>query len=288
MTRAPKVLRRREWAWPSKPVHLEVLAKEVPDSNRPPLLFLHGLGHGAWCYAEHWQDAAAARGYSSYSMSLRGHGGSGGQTRLGRTTLRDYVHDVLQVIASLDQPPVLVAHSLGTLVAQRVLQRYPARAGVLLTPIPAGGIPSTMISGMRTKPLDFTRAVLGGTLRLRPADLFADLPAEQARDYVSRIGRESPWAQYSMLIPEALRPIHSPVMVVGAKQDTLVAAGDVRRCAAALGVEPVWVPGGHDVMLDGQWLAALDAVLDWVDRTCPPGPALSGAREVAPLEVAFE
>ncbi len=279
-----KVLRRREWAWPSKPEHLEVRAHEVPGTDRPPLLFLHGLGHGAWCYAEHWQAAAAARGYSSYAMSLRGHGGSGGQTRLGRTTLRDYVHDVLQVMSSLDEPPVVVAHSLGTLVAQRVLQRYPARAGVLLTPIPAGGIPATMVSGMRSKPLDFTRAVLGGTLRLRPEDLFADLPDVQARDYVSRLGRESPWAQYAMLVPESLGPIDPPVLVVGALEDTLVAAADVRRCARALGVEPVWVPGGHDVMLDGAWAEVLDTVLDWVDATCPPGPPLPGARRGAAPE----
>jgi pimeloyl-ACP methyl ester carboxylesterase len=202
--------------------------------------------------------------------------------------VRDYVHDVLQVIASLEQPPVLVAHSLGTLVAQRVLQRYPARAGVLLTPIPAGGIPATMVSGMRTKPLDFTRAVLGGTLRLRPEDLFADLPPERARDYVSRIGRESPWAQYAMLVPESLRPIASPVMVVGAAADSLVAAADVRRCARALGVDPVWVPGGHDVMLDGQWQVVLDTVLDWVDRTCPPAAPLPGARQIGPLQIVFD
>lgn len=285
MKRSPKVVRRREWALPSRPVHLEVLPHEVPGTDRPPLLFLHGLGHGAWCYAEHWQAAAAERGYSSYAMSLRGHGGSGGQTRLGRTTVRDYVHDVLQVMTSLDEPPVLVAHSLGTLVAQRVLQRYPARAGVLLTAIPEGGIPGTMVEGMRTRPVAFTRAVLGGTLRFKPEDLFAQLPAEQGRDYISRIGRESPWAQYAMLIPEGLGPIGSPLMVVGAEQDTLVAASDVRRCAAALGVEPVWVPGGHDVMLDGQWQAVLDTVLDWVDRTCASGPPLPGARETAPLEL---
>ena len=75
-----------------------------------------------------------------------------------------------------------------------------------------------------------------------------------------------------MLVPEALRPIESPVMVVGAEKDTLVAAADVRRCARALGVEPVWVPGGHDVMLDGSWRTVLSTVLDWVDTTCPPGP----------------
>ena len=287
MSAAPKVLRRAEWAWPTSPVHLEVLAHEVPDTDRPPLLFLHGLGHAAWCYAEHWQAAAAARGYSSYAMSYRGHGGSGGQNELRRATLRDYVHDVLQVITTLPQPPVIVAHSLGTLVAQRLLQRYPARAGVLMTPIPAAGIPGTVMQGMRRKPVAFTKAVLGATLRFSAEDLFADLPPEVAAGYVSRIGRESPWAQYAMLRPERLRPLLCPVLVVGAEEDRLVAAADVERCARAVGTEAVWVPAGHDVMLDGAWQAALDRVLDWVDVTCPPGAPLPGAREMAPLQVTF-
>ena len=99
------------------------------------------------------------------------------------------MHDVLQVISSLDQPPVLVAHSLGTLVAQRCCSAIrPARV-YCSRRFPAGGIPSTMVSGLRSKPVDFTRAVLGGTLRLNAADLFADLPEATAREYVSRIGR---------------------------------------------------------------------------------------------------
>lgn len=272
-----RIMRRAEWAWPSRPEHLEVLAVEAAGSDKPPLLLLHGLGHGAWCYAQHWQQAAAERGYSSYAMSLRGHGGSGGATRLRRTALRDYVHDVLQVITTLPTPPVLVAHSMGSLVAARVLARYPLRGTVLLTPVPPGGIPSTMVKGLRHKPVDFTLAVLGASLRLRAADLFADLPDDQAREYISRLGHESPWAQYAMLIPERVEPASCPVMVVGAREDNLVAAGDVRRCAKALGVEPVWVPGGHDVMLDGHWRTVLDVVLDWVDAQCPAGPALPGA-----------
>lgn len=212
----------------------------------------------------------------------------GGQNDLRRATLRDYVHDVLQVITTLPQPPVVIAHSLGTLVAQRLLQRYPARAGVLMTPIPAGGIPGTVVQGMRRKPVDFTKAVLGATLRFSADDLFSDLPPEVARGYVSRIGRESPWAQYAMLRPERLGPLLCPVLVVGAEDDRLVAAADVERCARALGTQPLWVPGGHDVMLDGSWPDVLDTILDWVDATCPPGPPLSGARELPPLEVTFE
>lgn len=279
-----RVLRRGEWAWPAKPVHLEVMAREV-DSDRPPLLFVPGLGHGAWCFAENWQQAAALRGYSSYAMSLRGHGGSGGANELRRTTMRDFVHDVLQVAATLPQPPVIIGHSLGSLVTQRVIQRYPARAAVLLTPIPAGGIRGTVVRGMRNKPIDFTRAVLGGTLRLHEADLFSELPPDVAHSYASRIGRESPWAQYAMLRPESIGPIDSPVLVIGARDDALVAESDVRRCAQAMNATVEWVPGGHDVMLDGSWRAALDTVLDWVDQTCSQRAPLSGARLMQPLDL---
>jgi hypothetical protein len=38
------------------------------------------------------------------------------------------------------------------------------------------------------------------------------------------------------------------------------------------GVSPMWLDGiGHDLMLDGDWKRALDAVLDWVDVKVPVG-----------------
>ncbi len=280
-----KVLRRAEWAWPTKPVHLEVLSA-AGDDEKPPLLFVHGLGHGAWCFAESWLDAAAARGYGAHAVSLRGHGGSGGQNDLGRATVRDYVHDVLQAVTRLPQPPVLIGHSLGALVVQRVLQRYPAPAAVLLTPIPAVGAPATIAQMLRRKPAEVLRGTVGATIRLTADDLFADLPADQARDYASRIGRESGWAQYAMMRPERLGPVDCPVLVVGARQDRLVAAADVERCARSLNASLIWVPGGHDVMLDGPRLQVLGAVLDWVGTTCPPGtPRLPGAGLTRPLQL---
>ena len=137
------VVRRTGWGWPSEPVHLEVLSA----GEGPPLLFVHGLGHGAWCW-EQWLPAVADRGFSAYALSLRGHGGSGGHNDLGRARIRDYEHDVLQVVQQLPEPPVLIGHSLGSLVVQRVLQRYPARAGVLLTPIAAVGAPATIAAAV--------------------------------------------------------------------------------------------------------------------------------------------
>ncbi len=59
-------------------------------------------------------------------MSLRGHGGS---EAAPEATLRAYVHDVVQVAASLPRQAVLVGHGAGALVVAHALARYPARAG---------------------------------------------------------------------------------------------------------------------------------------------------------------
>ena len=54
------------------------------------------------------------------------------------------------------------------------------------------------------------RALAGASLTLTAADLFTDLDPVLAAGYVSRIGRESPWAQYAMAVPRRLEPIDVP------------------------------------------------------------------------------
>src|SRR3954470_2823591 len=119
MSRAD-ILRFDDWTNPVPPVHREVLAVQpTVDEGRPPLLFVPGLGHGAWAFAEHWLGHAASRGFPAYSVSPRAQG-----------SLRAYVHDVVQVAAGLPRQAVLVGHGAGALVVSHALARYPARAAV--------------------------------------------------------------------------------------------------------------------------------------------------------------
>ena len=86
---------------------LEVIARECAgESDRPPLLFVHGAGHGAWCWA----------------------------------SIADYVSDVERVAADLPREPVLVGHSLGGLVVQKYLEAHEPPAAVLLAPPSVRGL----------------------------------------------------------------------------------------------------------------------------------------------------
>src|SRR6266545_2305585 len=131
-----RIVRSREWAFPPAPVRREVRhAGPELDERRPPVLFVPGFGHGAWAFAEHWLERTAERGFPAYAMSLRGHGTSGNAPKTG---LRAYVHDVVQVAASLPRQAVLVGHGASGLVVARAMARYPARAGVLVSPVLGG------------------------------------------------------------------------------------------------------------------------------------------------------
>ncbi|HZG68660.1 MAG TPA: alpha/beta fold hydrolase, partial [Herpetosiphonaceae bacterium] len=62
---------------------LELISKQPRSQARSsPVLFVHGAWHGAWCWAEHFLDYFAERGYGAHALSLRGHGGSAGHERL--------------------------------------------------------------------------------------------------------------------------------------------------------------------------------------------------------------
>lgn len=62
----------------------------------------------------------AARGYDTYAVSLRAQGGSDridGAKVAG--TLDVHAADLASLIATLGQPPVVVAHSFGGLILQK-------------------------------------------------------------------------------------------------------------------------------------------------------------------------
>jgi pimeloyl-ACP methyl ester carboxylesterase len=245
---------------------LEVL-RALPEGDpvRPPVLFVHGAAHGAWCW-ENWMEGVADAGYPAYAVSLRGHGGSSGS--LLAAHLDAYVDDVVRTAAGLPRQPVLVGHSLGGLVVQRAMNRYPARAGVLVASIPARPGVGTLASLFRHRPQDGLKVLLGGTLPIRPEYLFNELDPEEAEALAARTGRESSVAQYQVLLhmPRTAPLGRPPMLALGTPEDRLVPIGDVRDTARRFGADLLEFPGmGHDLMLDRRWSDPLEAMIGWLD-----------------------
>lgn len=267
------------WSRPSGPVEIE-LRSVVPQGwtdqpvaeRRPPVLFVHGICSGAWAYAEHWLSATADRGYPAYALSFRGHGGSGGHDRLNTTRISDYVHDLAQVVPRMPQQPIVVAHSMGALVAARVSELMPLAALALVTPAPFAGAWRAGVQQARLAPFDLAKSMATTRSPEKPGLLFSALTVPQQRKLLARMGKESPLVMVEMVRPAAVTVPSCPVAVFGATEDQLVPADDVTRTAELFGAPLTWIPDlGHEAMLDAGWRQMLDAVLDWADGAVVAG-----------------
>lgn len=114
--------------------------------GRGELVLIHGAFCGGWAMAG-WARAFATRGWHCHTPDLRHHGAAPGRAvpaGLGRTSLLDYAADLARAIRTLPEPPVIIGHSMGGLLAQMLAARGLARALVLLAPSPPWGLtPST-------------------------------------------------------------------------------------------------------------------------------------------------
>ena len=241
------------------------LHPEAP-SGRPPVLFVHGAAHGAWCW-RNWMELAAAAGYPSYAVSLRGHAGSEGS--LLKSTLSSYVDDVIRTAADLPSPPVLVGHSLGGLVVQRAITRIPVKAAVLVAPVPARSGFRTLFTIARQHPLDAGKILLGGSIPMRYEYLFEALNKNEAGGYTGLCGGESSLAQFQVIFHRPSgRPVgDAPVLVLGTPDDNLIVPADVRDTARRYSAPLSEFPGmGHDLMLDDGWQKPGAVMIDWLEQ----------------------
>ncbi len=258
-------------------MYLELISRAPYGAPRDaPLLFVHGAWHGAWCWEEHFLPYFASQGYSAHALSLSGHGKSDGRSLLRWARLSDYVEDVAAIARTFEVPPVVIGHSMGSAVVQKYLARYPASAGVLLAPVPPGGVLGTTVRVARRHPLRFLLANL--SLSLYPLvennalarELFfsASMHADKVERYAKQLQDESYLAFLDMLVfDRPHRPRHSgvPTLVLGAGDDAVFTPRDVAACARALGTEAVMFAGmAHDMMLEAGWREVADHILAWL------------------------
>ena len=243
---------------------------------RPPLLFVHGGFCDAWCWASHFLPWFAKRGYEAHALSLRGHGASGGSETLFVTGLDDFATDVQYVAARLSAPPVLIGHSMGAAVIERLLTTRPVRAAALLSPVPPMGL-LAVAARLATGPPEYlslssqfdpTRLTTHLLEALRPFYFSADVAPEILVEASAHFCAESPRA----LLDLSLR-LHwqlperggVPLFVLGAEGDRIATPDDVRATASHHHVEATIVPGlAHMLMLERQWEKPARELARWL------------------------
>ena len=259
-------------------MHLEVITHEpAADTHPTPLLFVHGMWHGAWCWSENFLPYFAQHGYKSHALSLRGHGVSEGRERLRWTSLNDFVSDLARVMDQLKSPPVLIGHSMGGMIVQKYLESHQAPAAVLLASAPPKGLIPATLRIARRHPLIFLKVNLTFSLihNIRTPELYkeaffyADIKEKELIRYHNQLQDESMRAYIDMLALNLPHPkkVDTPLLVLGATNDNLISVNEVEATAKSYNTQAKFFPDmGHAMMFDTGWQDVADSILGWLNE----------------------
>eukprot|EP00873_Tetraselmis_striata_P025577 jgi/Tetstr1/445841/TSEL_033481.t1 len=257
---------------------------------RPPLVFVHGSYHAAWCWQEHFLPFFSELGYDCHAVSLRAQGGSDAVDAPVAGTVDSHAQDLSSFVATLERPPVVVAHSFGGLPLQRYVNGMEDRAGgapgmpalagvVFLASVPQTGNKAIVSRYMTAAPLMalkitwwFIRKSFATSEEACRKSFFSDdLPDADLRRYMEQIKgsgntRMIDLKNMNEIIPLPPPPAFAPpALVLGAELDKVVDIPAVEELAANWGVKPVIVPNiAHDMMLDSRWEDAATAIAAWL------------------------
>ena len=123
------------------------------EAGGTPVVFVHGL----WLHADSWGawvDAFDESGYSARAVGWPGDAPTVAETRadpkrVAGHGIADVVAHHAHEIGKLDRKPIVVGHSFGGLIAQRLLSGGFASAAVAIDPAPAKGVLFLPASALR-------------------------------------------------------------------------------------------------------------------------------------------
>lgn len=113
--------------------------------NSKTIVFIHGLFLNNKSWTE-WEAFFKEKGYTIYTPAYPGHEGIPSELRknapdsLGYVSFTDVVKKMEAFIETLPEKPIVIGHSMGGLVAQKLIEKDLAEAAIIISSAPPKGV----------------------------------------------------------------------------------------------------------------------------------------------------
>ena len=260
------------------------------ELGRAPVVFVHGL----WLHADSWNpwiDAFSQAGYSASAVGWPGDGETVAATRAAADRVAG--HGLAEIVAhhaseigKLGRKPIVVGHSFGGLIAQRLLSDGSATAAVAIDPAPAKGVLFLPPSALRVasialrNPANRNRAVsltkkqfrygFGNALSQQESDELWErwtIPSPGKPLFEAALANFAPHSPAAVDRKSATR---GPLLITAGGKDHTVPAAVSRqtqklyRNSSAVTELRTFADRGHSLTIDSGWRDVADSVLGWL------------------------
>ncbi|KAH9606500.1 hypothetical protein KSS87_016444 [Heliosperma pusillum] len=253
---------------------MEVITQKMNkqvELETPPLVFIHGSFHAAWCWAHHWLPFFSHHGFHSHSLSLLAQGESDTPPGKVAGTLETHAADIAHFIKKeLTSQPVLIGHSFGGLIVQYYLSSIRKEGNKAKSPR------RLKVACRWQGRTEVTRSLAAKAFQTdlplcKETFFSAHMDDHLVQRYQELMKESSRLPLFDLRKLNASLPVPAvpessiPVLVVGAKDDFIVDAEGLAETGRFYGVSPVCVEGvAHDMMLDCSWEKGANAILTWL------------------------
>jgi alpha-beta hydrolase superfamily lysophospholipase len=261
--------------------------------KRTPVVFIHG----AWFHTSSWDDWAerfTAHGYAVHVPRWPGEADSAAEDRRHPDPRQDLGLDTLIghyefFVSSLDNPPVLIGHSLGGLMARHLISVGLGRAAVALAPWPDQSMRSEEVKtslwslaprgsadrqGFAPLPRSHFRHAVANTVgEEEAAQLFERHVVPAPRRLLTDLevtGGPADAFRTARIVVDTADATRGPLLLISGQEDRVVPDAATRAVYKAYGDTTAvtdlkqFADRGHSLAIDSGWRTVADHVLAWL------------------------
>jgi pimeloyl-ACP methyl ester carboxylesterase len=265
------------------------------SSGLQPVVFVHGLWllAGSW---DNWRTFFEAQGYTTVAPGWPDDPESVEEAKadpeaFAHKHIKQVADYYIEAIGLLNRKPVVIGHSFGGLLAQKVAGEGVAAVTVAIDPAPYRGVLPLPLSALKSSspvlgnPLNYTRAV-GLTyeqFRYAFANVVDETEAHELYETYSVAGpgaplfqaasaNLNPWTEASV---DTRNPERGPLLILSGEYDHTVpwaiAHAEFKLQEHNPGVTEIreMPDRGHSLTIDHGWREVAEVALDFVARYVP-------------------
>jgi non-heme chloroperoxidase len=255
------------------------------------VVFIHGL----WIHTSAWQPWMQffnEHGYETLNPAWPGDAATVAESRanpqsIANRGVTEVADSYAKVIASLPEPPIVIGHSFGGLLAQIILGRGIAAAGIAIDPAPIKGVWQLPLSALKA-----SFPVLGNPFNLKKAISLSfeqfkygfanELSEDEAREVYDRWTIPAPARPLFQAATATFNPnsetkvntantTRGPLLITGGEKDhiapPILGKASLKKYNKSVVTEfKLFAGRGHSLVLDHGWREVAEYSMVWLNK----------------------